>query len=441
MRNVIQRAQLHPAYSKLYFWSKLITITGSAQIIIQIASLIGGLLVIRLLPQHEYALYTIANTMLGTMTLLTDSGISSGVMSIGGKVWQSPERLGAVVATGLRLRKKFAIGSLVIAVPILIYLLLFHGASWLTSLLIALSLIPAFFAALSDSLLEVAPKLHQDIAPLQKNQMMVGVSRLALIALLLFLFPWAFIAILATGIPRIYGNFRLKKIIEPFVAKQEPDKQVEKDILKIVKRVMPGSVYYCIISQVSIWLISFFGTTSSIAQVGALGRLGMMLSVFSVMVNTLAIPRFARLPDDRELLWNRFFQIMAALFALCFLIVGAIALFPQQILYLLGKQYANLQSELILSVTVSCLGLIYTTIFSLSLARGYVMKPVINIGVHLFFQIVLITLLNLSTARNVFIFSILDYTIITIMFTANFFYHTYKIESNQHRIAQQVSDR
>ena len=73
-------------YLYLLRWIKLIFVTGSAQIIVQATGLFCGILVIRLLPVNEYALYTLANTMLGTMTVLADSGISSGVMAQGGKV-------------------------------------------------------------------------------------------------------------------------------------------------------------------------------------------------------------------------------------------------------------------------------------------------------------------------------------------------------------------
>jgi hypothetical protein len=86
-------------------------------------------------------------------------------------------------------------------------------AGWLTSFLITISLIPAFFAALSDSLLEIPLKLHQNILPLQKNQVYVGIGRLLLVGSTIFIFPFAYIAILASGIPRIYGNLNLRKFL------------------------------------------------------------------------------------------------------------------------------------------------------------------------------------------------------------------------------------
>lgn len=85
----------------------MIFITGGAQVLVQLTGLISGILIIRLLPTNEYAFYTLANTMLGTLAVLAGGGISTGGMSEGGKVWRDKARLGGVLATGLKLRRKF----------------------------------------------------------------------------------------------------------------------------------------------------------------------------------------------------------------------------------------------------------------------------------------------------------------------------------------------
>lgn len=73
--------------SKLFHYGKLVSITALAQGLIQALSFASGIMIVRLLPTKEYALYVLANTMLGTMTLLSDGGISTGVMAQGAKVW------------------------------------------------------------------------------------------------------------------------------------------------------------------------------------------------------------------------------------------------------------------------------------------------------------------------------------------------------------------
>lgn len=407
LKKYVTKLQAHPYYSRTLDWGKLISLTGGAHILVQALGFFSGILIIRLLPVEEYAFYTLANTMLGTMTVLADGGISAGVMSEGGKVWRDKNKLGAVISTGLDLRKKFAIGSLIIAIPILSYLLIHHGASWIMTGMIIISLIPAFYAALSDTLLQIVPKLHQDIPPLQENHVVVGIGRLALTAGFLFVFPLTFLAIYASGIPRIYGNLKLRKIAAPFANyHHEPVPAVRKEILFFVRRLLPGAIYYCISGQLIIWLISIFGSTNAIAEIGALGRLTIILGVVGGILNNLIIPRYARLPDQKEILRNRLFQILFLLIIFCSGIIGIAWFFPKQILFILGGKYNELTTELLLMTIASCLALIGSSINNINSSRGIIPSPVIFIPVIVVTQVLLISFLDLRVVTQVLWISI-----------------------------------
>ncbi|KAF2328708.1 MATE family efflux transporter [Flavobacterium ginsenosidimutans] len=440
MKNILIKLKQHPKYDTVINWGKLISIIGSAQIIVQLIGFASGILIIRLLPVQEYAFYTLANTMLGTMTVLADGGIGTGVMAQGGKVWQDRQKMGVALATGLDLRKKFAIGSLAVSVPILFYLLVHNGASWITSILIALALIPAFYAALSDSLLEIVPKLNQTILPLQRNQVEVGVGRLVLLLVTMFIFPFSFVAILAAGISRIWGNVGLRKIVYGMAAQnQEPDPEVSNEILSLVRRILPTSIYYCLSGQITIWLISIFGNTTSLAQLGALGRLSVILTVLSAVISTLIIPRFAKLAQDKYLLLKRFFQIMGLLIGLLSVVIFVVYLFPAPILWLLGDAYKGLPFELLLSIISSCIGLLSGIVFYLYSARGWAMSPVIMIGVNLLTIIVFASLLDLGSLRGVLYFNI-GLGLVGLIQTSVFcIYNILVIKNKQHETAQSDS--
>lgn len=412
IKNTISTLQTHRHYDKAMYWGKAISITGIAQIIVQAVGFTSGILVIRLLPVQEYALYTLANTMLGTMTVLADGGISTAVMAQGGKVWQDREKLGAVLATGLDLRRKSAIGSLIVSTPILLYLLLHNGASWLTAVLIVLSLIPAFYAGLSDSLLQVVPKLHQSILPLQKNQVTVGIGRLLLTTLTLFVFPWTFVAILAGGIPRIYGNIKLRMIVYEFADKtQAPNPKVKKEILSIVKRMYPEIIYYCISGQITIWLISVFGSTTALAGLGALSRLGMVINLFAVLFSTLIVPSFSKLPEIRSILFKRSFLILISGLALSVFIFFITWIFSEQILWILGPSYSTLKKELLLSIIVGCISLVQGYFFTINLSRGWVINPIFYIIISILTTLLAVLSIDISTISGVLIFSIVITTI------------------------------
>ena len=187
------------------------------QIIIQLVGLIIGFFIVRELSITEYAFYTIANTMLGTMTVLSDGGISSGMLAQGGAVWQDKQAMGKIFHTGYQLRIILSVAVLAVCLPLLVYFLLHQQASITTILVIICALIPLFFASLSDNLLQIAPKLNKDVLSIQVNGLKVQILRLICILPLLYIFPYCWLILLITGLIRLWGNKRLKIINRRYI--------------------------------------------------------------------------------------------------------------------------------------------------------------------------------------------------------------------------------
>ena len=410
-------------------WVRLISLTGVAQVAIQLLGILSGIYIIRVLPTEEYALYTLANAMLTTMLVLTDSGIGAGVLAGGGKVWQNTEQLGKVIGTGILLRRKFALLALLLALPVLWYLLIRHDAGWFTALLIILSIIPAFYAALTDTLYEIPLKLNQDIVSLQKNQLLANVSRFLLLVACLFFLPFTFIAFLCLGATRIWANLKLKKLAARFASiGSGADPVVEKEVMVMLRRTLPSTVYYCASGQIAVWLISVFGSTKAIAEVGALDRIVGALGLVHVVFSTLVIPRFARLPEQSSLLIGRFFQILLLLVMISMAICTLFYFFSDQVLFVLGAPYRNLQVELLLITVSGCLGLMAAIVNYLSVARGWAILPALYIPASLVVQVSLVCFLNLSVLSNVLIVSIANAATALLLYSGYFLYRGFKVE-------------
>jgi O-antigen/teichoic acid export membrane protein len=235
----------------------------------------------------------------------------------------------------------------------------------------------------------------------------VGIGRLLLTGITLFAFPWAFVAIIASGIPRIWGNIQLKKITNGFVDKNAKiDAEARKEILKVVKRILPMSIYYAISGQITIWLISIFGNTISVAQIGALGRISAILPIFSVVFTTLITPRFARMRNDKIALLKRLICILAILFSLMIFVVGIIYFFSNQVLWILGENYSGLQVELLLNITASFLMLISGVVYSLYTSRGWILLPIISVSINSLSVITGIILFDISALRGILLYNI-----------------------------------
>src|SRR5438270_8079413 len=133
------------------------------QVIGQILAFTAGILLVRWLPQREYAFFTIANAMQATLNLLADIGISVGLISIGGRVWHDRRRFGELIKTGLAVRKKLAAGAVIVVAPILYAMLARNGASLSYTLLLIGIVLVSFALQLSIDVFNVVPRLRSDI--------------------------------------------------------------------------------------------------------------------------------------------------------------------------------------------------------------------------------------------------------------------------------------
>ena len=153
-------------------------------------------------------------------------------------------------------------------------------------------------------------------------------------------------------------------------------------------------------------MISIFGNATPVAQLGAIGRLAILLTLFSTVFSTLLIPRFARLKDDTNLLMKTFLISLALLVLVCSGVIAFFMLFSNQALWLLGKSYQGLNTELILSIVGGCTGLLTRFIFSISSSRGWMLNAYFYISLSIIAIIIGIIIFDISTLKGILLFNI-----------------------------------
>lgn len=393
--------------AKLLHFIKLASSTFMIQGLIQFIGMVIGFYIVRQLSVQEYAYYTVANTVLGMMAVLCDCGINAGVYSQGSLVWRDRVKLGSVVNTGIQIRKQLALFVIIISIPILSYMLHKQGAEWWTIVLISLAMIPAFKATITDSLYEIVPKLHQELRPLQSNQFSVAVLRLLLTGILLIIFPVTWITVLANGIPRIYGNFKLRKIVfKKADLLQLENIDVRQKMFRIVRKVMPGTVYYAFSGQISLFILVNMGKVSDTAAWGALGRFAIILTIFQMVINILLIPRYIRSSSIYKVLLMNGHKIILIGILVSGLVLLFSNIFSGFLVGLLGENYRGLDFELILVLMSSCLILISNICRSLYFEKGWIISPFIELLINIFPLIFLVLFLEINSLQDVLLFNL-----------------------------------
>lgn len=368
----------------------------------------SGIIVVRNLAIEQYAYYTLATAALGVAGALSDSGMGSALIAQSGRVWQQPDRLGAVMATGLAIRGRVSLICVALLCPILLWLALREGSSISQALLLCAAVAPVFLATASATLLEIPLRLHQRLRQLQLLQLTAAIARLGFIALSSFVYPTAWLAVLSSLLPLGFLNRKLRErssALARFDAGH--DEEARKRIIAQVTRTLPGAIYWVFASQLTVLLISFFGTTEGVAQVGALGRIATIVSFLMTVFSMIAIPRYARIPEtETKKLLRGYSLLMGGLTAACLMAVLFAWIAPGAVLFILGANYGSLTNEVVIAVASGAISVLASAASSMASVRGTVVSPLISIPPSIAVQALLVLLLPLDSVSSMFWLSI-----------------------------------
>ena len=379
------------------------------QAAVQIIAFSSGILLVRWLPEREYAFFTIANAMQATLLLLADIGVSVGLISIGGRVWHDRHRFGELIVTGLAVRRKLAAGAVVIVAPILYAMLTKNGASSIYALLLIVVVLAGFSIQLAVDIYSVVPRLHSDIGRIQKIDFICATVRLLLILGLVYLFTIAGLAVAIASATFLLQYFLLRAYAAKVVdLKANENAEDRREIVRLIKSLAANALFYCFQGQITVFLISFFGRqTTSVAEVGALGRLAMIFTVLMNMLTNIFVPAFARCQDKRKLRYL-YAGIAGVVILFSAIVLVSAALFPEQFLFVLGNRYTHLHHELLLMIGVAVVTALAGTFWLLNASKAWITGSWLYIPLTLATQIALIPFTDFSSVAGVLTFNLIS---------------------------------
>ncbi|WP_233869144.1 oligosaccharide flippase family protein [Paraburkholderia adhaesiva] len=376
----------------------------SREAVVQGLNFVGGICVVRALSMHEYAWYTIAVTMMGAGSVLSDMGVSAALMSVAGRLWPDRAKINRVFTVAFEARAKF-FALFGVAIFIAGILLLARAqASWPLAVAIMLLVAAVSFFQLNFDLTAVLPKLEQNLKQLQKITISGALLRLVLLAALL-VWPHVLTALAAALVAIGLQAHAIRRRYS--VRAQDTDfalDEAKQEFAKVARRQAPASIYFCIQGQLNVLLLGYFGNAPQIAQLGALGRISVLLVVMQSVFSSIVMPRFAVLKDRREML-RRYCAVVALFVSLVAMFLGVAALFPGTVLAVLGDKYAGLHGELLLILSSAALWGIEALLFSLNMSRAWIMPSWIQVVITLVLQGVLLCFMRVDSIASVVIFS------------------------------------
>ncbi len=398
-----------PIIRRAFQQAKIVGNFAVVQAVVQMIGFLSGILLVRTLEQRDYAYFTIANTMQGTLNVLADIGISVGLVSIGGRVWQDRHRFGQLVNTALTVRKKLGAVAILVVTPVLYFLLVRNGAPFFYTTVLIVVVLAGFLIQLSLSVLAVVPRLRSDIARIQSIDLTGALARLLVLLALMYFFLNAGVAIMVATAALLLQCAMLRKYVAGVIDLSAPENAEDRAAMfGFVRKLAANAVFFCLQGQITVFLISFFAhSASAIAEVGALGRLAMIFAVLSNLLTNVFVPAFARCQSTRKLRWL-YTAIIGGVGAFGLVVLCGAAIFPEQFLFLLGNKYFHLHRELLLIVGGAVLSSLAGTFWALNASRAWVAGSWLYIPLTLATQIALVPYTDFSSVKGVLTFNLLS---------------------------------
>ncbi len=379
--------------------------------------MLAGLLLVRSMAKPEYAWFTVVNGAMATIAILADSGLGSAFTAIGGKTFQDRAVFASLAKLVRRKRLQFLTLAAGVTLPLVSWALLQNGASVGVTITLSLMIFLAAVLATDAVVLMTVNKLFKRVRNIVVADLTVSLTKLLLVVAICLIGVSAVGATMCLLVALWLQIIVLRRQTADVLTTNEglnsddaPANQFRAQINQTVAHVVPISVFTCLQAQLATYILSFFATSSQVADLGALMRVAVAFTFLALPLSHLFLPAIARC-QDRAKLRDMICQTILGFSAAAVLIVAAGYLLTPILLAILGDHYTHLRSEMLLFLAVSALGFVTNSVWGVALARAWVIRGWTAIPLTIALQVAVAPFIDFTQVSGVILFTASSYIV------------------------------
>ncbi|MDM0115121.1 hypothetical protein QTI66_23430 [Variovorax sp. J22R133] len=374
---------------------------------------VSGLLIVNVLPKEQYAIYTFVLACVTLMAGISELGLSHCVLPVVGQRASDQHWVVGVCHQIFRRRWMLMSAGVVIVLPYWFYTSQEHhwhsAPHWVSGLL----MLGVVLLTLRESFLHVVLLIMRHIPSLNRIAFASHTVRFSLVGavLLLPLAAWSVPALFAATVLALAVSVQLLKRafarhgIEDWRLNADECRVVDREALRVALPLVPSAIFFHVQGVITVLIVSIFGTTDMMAEVGAFGRLALVLTVFDRVTNMLLFPALARSPAGARFV-SRLTRIHGAYLVMMFMVLATAVAWPHYWMLLLGRQYASMEPYLwmvvVSSILMSAAGFAFRTLA----VRGATQRQWVTIPLVILVQIVFVALVGVDNLKLVLAFNL-----------------------------------
>jgi O-antigen/teichoic acid export membrane protein len=372
----------------------------------QIINVLVGLFLVRKLSLEAYAQFGVATGFQNVFSVLMDLGFASTIVPLVGARANEYEVTGRYVRAARHLRDRSFLLLAPVACVAFLYVVHKHHWSWALQLALLASVLVSLYSSGVASFFSAPLLLHRRIREYYLPQLLTSVARLALYGALLLLHVLnAWTAAGLAALTFTANAIFIRRSAQAYMRwPEKDDKEAERELMRYVLPATPAIVFSAFQSQISLFLVSLFGSTIHIAEVAALGRIGQLFLVLMTF-NTVVIEPFVAKLDRSRI--ARYFVIFPLLGALaCSPLVLVAFRWPQVFVLLLGQKFVGLAPYMGWYVLSASMNFVSGLIWIMNRSRKWVFwsGSIVEVVLLLAVQAIFLAYVGVSTTQQAVFF-------------------------------------
>lgn len=397
---------------------------------VRLLAAISGLLLVRLLPVNEYGFYTLVLSAFTFICTFSDLGATETLSFFRWRAGKKNKSWMPYFYAVLRFRRTVFLLGFVASAAYIFYTGRHIGEDAQTIIFgIALVGLAAWFAIQSGIIsyvLRLEQRFRQSYAVELSNEStkLFAVGMIWLTGVATALAGMAGVALGALIAAVVATRLLGQRFAKSGMPKQRHAHQSSRILLGQIMPILPGTIHFTLQGPLIAWLAAYYGSVVNVAEVGALGRIGVLIGVISGFTGTVFVPRLIAISDE-ILFFRRYLHWWLVMLSFGAAMMMAVIAFPEVLLYLLGGAYSGLHLELIIATATAVIATWGAFSWHINRARGWVKYQPYRVPVIVAGQIIMFLMLDFSTTQGVLSFGLatmmLDVLFQTLISTVGFF--------------------
>jgi O-antigen/teichoic acid export membrane protein len=376
--------------------------------IVQGIGIFIGIFLVRTLNVSEYAKFGLAFGFQTTATVLMDLGYASTIIPLVGERISDRVLIGRYVraAKAHRDRTYWAISPFV-AIAFLFITYRQHW-SWVQQLALLATILFSLYFSGPLSYFAAPLVLQRRLRALYLPRTISSLTRLLVYTIAKgFGFLNALTAAGASALNIALDGSWIKRNSKQSIEWPEKDDPiVEREVQNYIFPALPAILLGAFHGQITVFLMGVFGTTTSIAEVAALSRLGQLFNVLMTFNFVLVEPFMARLPKAR--IRNAYILLICLALVAGALLTLISFVFPELFLWPLGRQYKHLRGLIGWVIMTACISFVAGLIWVMNRSRKWVFwrGAIAEVGLLIAVQATYLIVVGVRTTREAVFFNL-----------------------------------